>query len=450
MDVACLARRSPARSAAPDPRALAVDVVDAVRREGRSLSQALPQAERKLDAGQPRALLRELAYGVLRYAPRLDVWLDALVTQPLRPRDAPVARIIQLGLYEMFFLSTPDYAAVNECVRLAGACGRPWAARLVNGALRNARRREAELARLADSVDSARYAHPDWLIGRLRQDWSQAAEAVLEANLVRAPMSLRVNRMRVDRDAYLERLRSVGIEAVSGRHGAECVILAEPVEVTSLPGFAEGWVSVQDEAAQLAAAVLEPMPGQRVLDACAAPGGKTAHVLERTGGKVELTAIEIDSARLARVDETLARLGLKADLLAADAALPESWWDGRPYDRILLDAPCSATGVIRRHPDIKLLRRETDIEVLAARQFALLEALWPLLAPGGRLVYATCSSLREENEQVVERFVLAHADAVDHPISADWGRAVTYGRQILPGEDGMDGFYYACLHKALT
>ncbi|WP_082954643.1 16S rRNA (cytosine(967)-C(5))-methyltransferase RsmB [Acidihalobacter prosperus] len=443
-----MAKRSTARP--PDPRALAVEVVDSVRRQGRSLSQALPRAERQLAAGPPRALLRERAYGLLRYAPRLDAWLDALVTQPLRARDAPVARLIQLGLYELFFLRTPDYAAVNEAVALAGRLGRPWAARLVNGVLRNAQRREAELTALTARVDSARLAHPDWLIERIRGDWGDAAEAVFAANNARAPMTLRINRAKTDIETYAAMLRTEGIGAKAGRHAPDSLVLAQPVDVEALPGFRAGWVSVQDEAAQLAAGLVAASPAHRVLDACAAPGGKTAHLIERAGGTLDITAVEIEPDRLARVDDTLRRLDLSAHLLAADAGMPRDWWDGRAYDRILLDAPCSATGVIRRHPDIKLLRRASDIAGLAERQQALLEALWPLLAQGGRLVYATCSIVPDENQRVIEHFMRNHADATEWPIVADWGRAMTHGRQILPGEDGMDGFYYACLLKAPT
>ncbi|AOU99446.1 16S rRNA (cytosine(967)-C(5))-methyltransferase [Acidihalobacter yilgarnensis] len=429
---------------------MAVEVVDAVRRQGRSLSQALPRAERQLEPGPARALLRERVYGLLRYAPRLDAWLDALVTQPLRARDAPVARLIQLGLYELFFLRTPDYAAVNEAVRLAGLLGRPWAARLVNGALRNAQRREAELVAIAERVDTARFAHPEWLIDRVRADWPEDAEAVFAANNARAPMTLRVNLAMTDVSAYADLLHGAGIAASPGLYAPDSLVLAQSVDVEALPGFREGWVSVQDEAAQLAAGLVNALPGQRVLDACAAPGGKTAHLIERAGGKLDVTAVEIDPDRLVRVSETLERLGLQAQTLAADACLPETWWDGKSYDCILLDAPCSATGVIRRHPDIKLLRRASDIEATVLRQQALLDALWPLLARGGRLVYATCSIVLDENTHVVDRFIQTHADAIEWPIDADWGRAMARGRQILPGEGGMDGFYYACLHKAGT
>ncbi|MEJ2478907.1 MAG: 16S rRNA (cytosine(967)-C(5))-methyltransferase RsmB [Acidihalobacter sp.] len=433
--------------AKPDVRTLAAQVVHEVRGQGRSLSTALPSAEQHLDEGSSRALLRELCYGCLRYAPRLDAWLNLLLAQPLRRRDAPVGALLQVGLYELFFLRTPDYAVVSETVRAARGFKRPWAAKLVNAVLRNARRREEELAALAASDEVARYAHPAWLIRRLRADWPRDWQRILDANNARAPMTLRVNVMRRTPTAYRERLAEAGLAAQPARYAADALVLDEPADITQLPGFAAGEVSVQDAAAQLAAGLLEAEAGQHVLDACAAPGGKTAHILERARGAVELTAVEVDPGRMRRVEETLARLGLSARLVTADLARPEAWWDGRPFKRILLDAPCSATGVIRRHPDIKSLRREEDIEELARRQQALLDVAWRVLEPGGRLVYATCSILRTENALNIERFLRRRGDARELPIEAAWGRADIHGRQIMPGEDGMDGFYYACLGK---
>lgn len=447
MGAASLARHSPDKLS--DPRLLAVEVVDAVRRKGRSLSQALTAAEKRLPSGATaeRTLLRERAYGLLRYAPRLELWLNTLMRRPLRERDALVARLIELGLYELFFLRTPNYAAVNEAVRITGLLGRPWAGSLVNGVLRNAQRQEARLLALVASDERARTAHPDWLIARFRLDWPEDAEAIFSANNAHPPMTLRINPIKSDVGTYAEQLRAGGIMSAPGRHAPDSLILAQPVDVSALPGFKSGWVSVQDEAAQLACDLLQAEPGHRVLDACAAPGGKTAHIIERARGAIDVTAIEIEPDRLTRVAQTLDRLGLKANLLAADAEYPAEWWDGKLYDRILVDAPCSATGVIRRHPDIKLLRRQTDINPLMRRQRALLEGLWPLLGSNGRLVYATCSIIPDENKTIMEHFIESHSDAVEVPIDTHWGRTMIHGRQILPGEDGMDGFYYACLLK---
>ena len=259
-------------------------------------------------------------------------------------------------------------------------------------------------------------------------------------------MTLRVNGARTDRASVLERLAAASLGASAHPFVASAVVLDAPCDVAALPGFAEGALSVQDGAGQLACALLAPEPGDRVLDACCAPGGKTGHLLEAAVG-LDLLALDIDAARLGRVRENLDRLGYDADLRAGDAAQPDGWWDGRPFDRILLDAPCSATGVIRRHPDVKALRQPADLASLAARQRALLDALWPLLAPGGILLYATCSLVRAENDAVIADFLAAHADAAEQPIDAAWGRALPYGRQILPDEAGLDGFYYARLSK---
>jgi 16S rRNA (cytosine967-C5)-methyltransferase len=285
------------------------------------------------------------------------------------------------------------------------------------------------------------------LYERLVSAWPDQAGSILEANNAHPPMMLRVNRQRIQRDTYLEKLLECGIEATAGEYGGDVIELRQSVGVEQLPGFSEGWVSVQDGAAQLAAHLLNLKPGQRVLDACAAPGGKTCHILEICPELETLVAIDKDEERLDRVSQNLERLGMTASLLCVDAGEPEVWWDGRPFDRILLDAPCSATGVIRRHPDIKILRRPEDIKSLVLQQDTLLARLWPLVAPGGMLLYATCSVLPEENTQQIEQFVSSHADAVSHPINADWGLSCQHGRQILPGDGGMDGFYYACLVK---
>ena len=334
---------------------------------------------------------------------------------------------------------------VAETVAAVRPLRKPWAAGLVNAVLRSALRRRAELEALIEADAEARAAHPRWLLDWLRRDWPDDWPAIVAANNVRPPFTLRINRLRLDREAYRQRLATAGYDA--GPAAAETALtLSTPTDPAILPGFAEGWVSVQDAGAQLAASLLAARPGQRVLDACAAPGGKTGHLLE-CAPDLDLTALDCDAGRLERVRDTLARLRLNARLLAGDARRPADWWDGARYDRILLDAPCSATGVIRRHPDIKLLRRESDIAALAERQQALLTGLWPLLRPDGRLLYVTCSVLRAENERVVAAFLATHPDAHEQPIVAGWGRVLSHGRQILPGESGMDGFYYAVLGK---
>jgi 16S rRNA (cytosine967-C5)-methyltransferase len=331
---------------------------------------------------------------------------------------------------------------------------------LTNAVLRAAVRRREELTAALEHDLEACSAHPYWLLQRLQDDWPDDWPAIVAANNARPPLTLRVNAHHCDRESYRERLTAVGriAEPVSipyphpappeaeKSYVETALVLNAAVEPAALPGFAEGWISVQDAAAQLAAPLLDIQPGLRVLDACAAPGGKTGHLLE-CAPRLDLTALDQDAARLEHVAENLRRLRFQARLVVGDALRPADWWDGVPYDRILLDAPCSATGVIRRHPDIKLLRRDSDIAVLAFRQQALLASLWPLLRPQGRLLYATCSLLRQENEQVVESFLMAQPDAKEQPIIAPWGRPCSHGRQILPGEAHMDGFYYAVLVK---
>ena len=423
-------------------RTQAARAVAAVVR-GRSLADVMPRLSQAIPAAQ-RPLMRELAYGALRWHARLRAQVDALVKKPLRGKDADVDALLVIGLYQLQYLRVPEHAVVAETVEAARALGKSWAAGMVNGVLRSFQRRREELADAGS--DAARHGFPDWLWRRLRAAWPEDFDAVVAASNERAPMSLRVNLRHGSRDDYLARLTAAGIPARPSPVSPAGVVLDAPADVEALPGFAAGDVSVQDIAAQQAALLLDPQPGERVLDACAAPGGKTAHLLEHAD--CEVMALDVDEHRLQRVGETLQRLGLTAHTLCADAARPVDWWDGRAFDRILLDAPCSATGVIRRHPDIRLLRRDADIERLAATQARMLDALWPLLAPGGMLLYATCSILPQENRDPVAAFLQRHGDAGLHDAPVSWGRDVAPGWQILPGEMQADGFYYALLRKS--
>jgi 16S rRNA (cytosine967-C5)-methyltransferase len=426
-------------------RAIAAQALGQVLGEGRSLAVVLPPALESV-APRDRGLLRELCYGVCRWQPELQRLLEGLLDRPLDPREPAVRALLLIGIYQLHHLRIPDHAAVAETVAAARQLRKSWAAGLTNAVLRSFPRRRAELlAQVAADVE-AWTAHPRWLLEWLQRDWPDDWPAIVAANNARPPFTLRVNRLQGSRDEYRARLAAAGKNAEPVVAATTALTLAEPVEPAALPGFAEGRASVQDAAAQLAAPLLAVEPGMRVLDACAAPGGKTAHLLE-CAPDLELTALDRDAGRLEQVRDNLDRLRLAARLVAGDASRPADWWDGVSYDRILLDAPCSATGVIRRHPDIKLLRRETDIAALADRQQAMLAALWPLLRPGGRLLYATCSVLRRENEQVVAAFLAARPEAREQPIIGDWGRALEWGRQIIPGEAGMDGFYYAALVK---
>jgi 16S rRNA (cytosine967-C5)-methyltransferase len=394
-----------------------------------------------------RALVQELSYGTLRWYYRLDALLQRLLQKPLKQRDADVRCVLLAGLYQLDQLAMPQRVAINETVQATRALNKQWASGLVNAVLRNYQRQAAELDEAVAAEDVAGYAHPGWLIERLQSDWPRDWEHMLMANNARPPFSLRVNRQRMTRAEYVEMLADHSLGAVPLEHTVTGVRLEKPVPVEMLPGFTAGYVSVQDGAAQLAAGLLDLHPGQRVLDACAAPGGKTAHILESERGLAVVTAVDVKPRRLTRIGENLSRLSLHANLVQGDAGEPSAWWDGQVYDRILLDVPCSATGVIRRHPDIKLLRKPADIAHLVSTQARLLRALWPLLSSGGMLLYCTCSVLADENSGQIASFLETHADAAELPIAAVWGRECRHGRQVFPGEDEMDGFYFACVTR---
>ncbi|OOG28660.1 16S rRNA (cytosine(967)-C(5))-methyltransferase [Thioalkalivibrio denitrificans] len=429
------------------PRQIALKVLHKVAVSGASLSDALPP----LLAGLPdrdRAFVQALCFTTLRWHHQLEALSRTLLSKPLRAKDRDVGLLLEMGLCELLHLRTPDYAAVRETAGLARASGKPWVVGLINAVLRRVQREGPALLETVNRDPAARLSLPGWLLEALQSAWPQEWEALGEALNRQAPMTLRVNGSRTDRDTYAAQLQAAGLAARAHPAVASALELDTPVDVAQLPGFGEGLVSVQDAAAQLAAPLLECRAGMRVLDACAAPGGKTLHLLESTEGRLDLTAVDADTARLERVRENLARGGYGARLVAGDASHPEQWHSGPLYDRILLDAPCSATGVIRRHPDIKVLRRETDITALAQRQAQLLNALWPLLAPGGMLLYATCSLLPQENAEQIRAFLHTHPDAAESPICGGWGRPGPPGRQILAGEQDMDGFYYARLTKS--
>jgi len=438
-----------AESKSMNARAHAAQVLDHVVNGRRSLNDALVVGLQEVADARERALIQELSYGSLRWYYQLEAMLQCLLNKPLKKRDSDLRCLLLAGLYQLTRMALPPHVAVNETVQAARALDKAWATGLVNAVLRGCQRRKAQLEADIAASPAALYAHPGWLIERFEQDWPEDWEAILQAGNQRPPLSLRVNRLQTTRADYLALLQREGIKAAPLIHTPYGIKVEEPVPVSALPGFDAGLVSVQDAAAQLAAGLLELEPGLQVLDACAAPGGKTAHILETEPGLASVTAIDVDERRLRLIEANLARLGLAARVLHADAAEPGSWCDGHSYDRILLDVPCSATGVIRRHPDIKLLRRPADIGSLVARQAQLLGALWPLLPADGMLLYTTCSVLADENERQIGSFLEDHPDAVEQKITASWGRRCARGRQILPGEDDMDGFYFACMRKQL-
>lgn len=441
-----------------DVRARAAKAVASVG-SGRSLDAALAATAGDLNPAD-RALLAAIAFGVLRDLRLLETLAAGLWQR--RPAAA-VRALILCGLYQLRAMRVPAHAAVHATVAAAPLIGQARAGGLINAVLRRYQREREALEAALPAESALQTSHPDWLAARLQADWPQQWRELLAANNRPAPMTLRVNSRQTTRAAYQEKLAAAGIGAAPHPYARHALVLDAPRPVTELPGFAAGEASVQDAAAQLAAPLLAIEAGMRVLDACAAPGGKTAHCLELA--ECDVTALDIDPERLALVEATLRRLRLtpapatltpsppaatqaRANLIPADATQPEQWWDGRPYDRILIDAPCTGTGVIRRHPDIKWLRRETDVAALAKRQRALLDALWPLLAPGGLLVYATCSTLRAEGASIVAEFLAATAGAQELLIDADWGEGETVGRRVAPGEQAMDGFYYVQLRKA--
>jgi len=439
-------------SAGAKVRAVAAETLDAVISNGQSLDAAIAANEGRVSRND-RSLLRMLCYGTLRHHWQLQGWKKTLLGRPLKRKDSVINALLSLGLYQLSDTRIPDHAAVSQTVDAARQLRRPKLAGLINACLRRFQRENIAASQAAD--EEARWNHPQWIIDTLRLDWPDDWQAILAANDERAPMWLRVNSSRTDTAGYQERLASAGIpaETLAGIPGA--LRLSEPRLVDELPGFDEGDASVQDAAAQIAAHWLLAGIRGRILDACAAPGGKSGHLLELGGDDVTLTAVDRDPSRIESINENLRRIGQRATIIAADASKPNAWWDGEPFDGILLDAPCSATGVIRRHPDIKLLRRASDIEALSALQSALVEALWPLLSPGGRLLYATCSTLAAENDAPLGRFLKTHDDAVEDDVLPnnnirDLMRRKVCGYQVLPGTAGLDGFYYACLEKKVS
>jgi 16S rRNA (cytosine967-C5)-methyltransferase len=405
---------------------------------GRNLNQVLSGLWSRHPSltAQQRAATQDISYGTLRFLGRLEVVLGQLMQKPMH--DEAVHSLLLVALYQLQYSKAAEHAVVDHAVKTVLVLKKPWAKGLVNAVLRNFLRQRSTLLEKAAADDEGRYSHPQWWVDKLRQQYPADWEAMLAANNQHPPMTLRVNRRRLAVDSYLEQLREQGMAARS--IGAEAIMLEHPVGVDKLPGFGAGLVSVQDAGAQQAARLLDVADGMRVLDACAAPGGKAAHLLETA--VLDLTALDNDPERLQKIGQTLQRLGLEANCVVGDAAQPDAWWDGRPYQRILADVPCSASGVVRRHPDIKWLRRAEDIAGFAAQQAQILEALWRVLESGGKLLYATCSVFAEENQQQIASFLARHPEA--RCLSPDLPGA--RDGQLIPNAE-HDGFYYALLSK---
>lgn len=421
-------------------RVAAARTLDEVLHRGRSLKAALGASLPALADPRDRALVEAMVLAALRQRVRYNAALDGWTPRPLGPRDGVLRALLLAGLAQLE-LSLPAHAVLAATVEAARALGRAHQSGMVNALLRRATREPLP-------ATTSEAAWPDWLARQVRADWPQEAETIFAASAQPPPLWLRVNRRWIQRGDYLHLLQQAGITAMPDADLADALRLDTPMPAQQLPGFDAGLVSVQDASAQAVADALAPPPGARVLDACAAPGGKAAHLAERDPS-LQILALDVDARRVRRMQDTFARLRLEGlHALAADATRPEAWWDGTPFDAILIDAPCSATGIVRRQPDVLLHRRKADIAALVQTQAALLDALWPLLAPGGALVYATCSILRAENAAQVEGFLARTPDAAPEPLDARFGHASGAGRQRLPGEGGRDGFFYARLSKA--
>lgn len=429
-------------------RALAARCTFAVVDKGRSLADELPQQIAKIEP-KDKGLLQELCYGVLRHLPELENDVREFIKKPLTGKQRVGHFLMLVGVYQIKYTRIPDHAAFNETVSACKPLKCDHLKGLINGVLRNFQRQQAankkdETAVNDNLPDAITFNHPSWFIKKIQLAYPDTWQAVLNANMQRPPMWLRVNQLHHSVNEYLALLANEEIEHLLIDEKSGAIRLTNAIDVNKLPGFQQGWVSIQDGAAQQAARLLDCQPEDNVLDCCAAPGGKTCHILEYSPMIKSMTAIDIEATRLERVTENLQRLNLQANVIAADAATPEKWWDGQLFDRILLDAPCSGTGVIRRHPDIKWLRKNQDIDVLTELQQDILKNIWSLLKPGGTLLYATCSVLPEENSQQVQCFIENNADAELIAITND---ASDIGWQILPNDDSMDGFYYAKLIK---
>jgi len=424
-------------------RASAARVIAEVIQEKHSLNGVLTAALTSMPDNE-RSLCQQLCYGVIRWQPQLEAISQSLLTKSLRAKDADIAALLLCGLYQLRDMRVPSHAAISETVNACKTLGKPWATGLVNASLRNYQRQHDEIEVKILQQESAQYAHPDWLIQRFKQDWPEQWPAILTANNQHPPMMLRVNTRHGSRQDYLARLAQADINATAIEFCSDGILLDSPCDVFQLPGFAEGDASVQDGAAQLVAQLLDLKPDLRILDACAAPGGKTCHILEQFPEN-HMVALDIDPRRLLQIKQNTDRLKLNAKLIAADAVDVENWWDNQLFDRILIDAPCSGTGVIRRHPDIKLLRRPSDINTLANQQQQLLNKLWPLLKPDGVLIYTTCSALKQENEQQIASFLQQHPEAQENALSPAPAERRSVGYQRLPGDNILDGFYYASL-----
>jgi 16S rRNA (cytosine967-C5)-methyltransferase len=428
-------------------RLITTQIIEQIIEEKMTLSKALNNSESFESAGKEKALIQEMSYGTCRWYMQLEYILNQLLDKSIKKKDSRLKYLIMTGLYQLRYMRIPAHAVVSETVGTCKKIKMEWAKGLVNAILRRYIRESDKLDSQINDDVTITTSHPKWLLEKLKQDWPYEWQNILEANNQRPPMYLRVNQLHHDRESYLVKLKEAGIEGEATPYSKQGILLKQAKDVDQLPGFNAGEVSVQELAAQLSTELLDLKPGLKVLDACAAPGGKSAHILESQTELKSLTVVEKDPNRAKKLSETLKRLNLTAITKVSDINDIENWWDKEKFDRILLDAPCSATGVIRRHPDIKLLRTPEEVSNINGLQKTLLKTLWQTLKPNGLLLYVTCSVLKQENSELIKEFVSSNKDCQLKQINTDWGIDTGYGKQILTGQDNMDGFFYACLEK---
>ncbi|MDF1795476.1 MAG: 16S rRNA (cytosine(967)-C(5))-methyltransferase RsmB [Coxiellaceae bacterium] len=430
-------------------RAVAAGVIHEVIDQQHSMSQVLPKALAKIEKAEDRAFVQEVSYGCLRWYPQLQAVANQLLYTPLKSKNHDVLCLLLTGIYQLMYLKTPAYAAVSETVAASKQMKKPWAAKLINKTLRQFSNNVEQVINESKNGEITEHAHPVWLVKRVKQAYAEKWTEILRANNTAAPMFLRINKTKTNREEYLKLLSAAEIAAEPIEFCDSAIRLTQPVAVDKLPGFNDGLAYVQDLSGQLVADLLKLEPNVHVLDACSAPGSKSTHIIE-CQPSVHLTAVDNQANRLPLIKQNIERLGLPHNhlhMVLADVCHTDQWWQGEKFDRILVDAPCSATGVIRRHPDIKWLRQNHDIDQLVQQQARILDKVWELLKPGGLLVYTTCSILPDENQLQVKRFLNQHKDAKLEAFEMPVGFAVEPGWQLLPSEDGGDGFYYAKLRK---
>ncbi|MBR7888148.1 16S rRNA (cytosine(967)-C(5))-methyltransferase RsmB [Marinomonas sp. A79] len=434
-------------------RQVAIQVITNILLQQGSLSTQLARHQQDV-ASEHIPLLKELCFGVCRQYPKLNSIALHLLAHPFEEKDTDLYATLLLGLYQLTYMNTPDHAAVHETVEACRLLKKDWATKLMNAVLRRYQREVDEIEAELESTPSVEYNQPKWLLKRFLKHWPEQFESIVDASNMHPPMCLRVNQHRVSRETYQSKLEEVGIKSTFGEFSPSALYLKNATRVSELPDFESGFVSVQDEAAQLSAHILSPKKSEKILDACAAPGGKTGHLLE-VSDEIDLTAVELEPWRMEKIESNLERLGYNAHLVCADAGELDAWWDGEHFDKILLDVPCSATGVIRRNPDIKINRKPADIEELVAIQKTIIKNVWSTLKPGGFMLYATCSLMPEENEQQMSHFLATHEEATEVPLNSitpefalEWGTEVSHGRQLFPTLESHDGFYYCLIQKA--